>query len=229
MHGSMRRTSRVVAIPKARTLLLAILALHCSWKMDEKHGMLLNTVLAVTCDSYTTSKVCQGKVTDQGPCVWNSTANNCEPDPSAKDENSDMVAVTSVDLTQVVSSDTTPSVNSTTKEITDGEFCSLPPDDSISTGVACMGYFPIYFYNATTQACESYIYGGCGGTLNQFESQDACQKLADTFCNSAIAEPTVSPLTTSTPETVTQTSAANVTGLLLPGMLAIMLFLIKIV
>jgi hypothetical protein len=226
----MRRTSRVVAIPKAHTLLLAILALHCSWTTDKKHGMLLNTVLAVTCDSYTSSKDCQGKVTDQGPCVWNSTANICEPDPSAKDQNPDMVAVTSVDdLTQVVSSDTTPSVNSTAKEITDGEFCSLPPDDSVNTGVACMGYFPIYFYNATTKACESYIYGGCGGTLNQFESQDACQKAADTFCNSAMAEPTVSPATISTPETGAQSSAANVPGLLLSGMLGTMLFLIKIV
>ena len=39
----------------------------------------------------------------------------------------------------------------------------------------CEGYYPKYFFNVTSGQCESFIYGGCGGNNNRFESPEECQ------------------------------------------------------
>ena len=39
----------------------------------------------------------------------------------------------------------------------------------------CRAYFPRYFYNAATNRCESFIYGGCGGNANNFASKAQCE------------------------------------------------------
>lgn len=31
-----------------------------------------------------------------------------------------------------------------------------------------------YTYNPNSNACEQFVYGGCGGTANNFETEDAC-------------------------------------------------------
>lgn len=54
--------------------------------------------------------------------------------------------------------------------------CQLPPE----TG-PCRGYFQKYFFNKITQSCETFIYGGCDGNLNNFDSEDECV----TECSSA--------------------------------------------
>jgi hypothetical protein len=53
--------------------------------------------------------------------------------------------------------------------------CSQP----VETG-HCRAMFPRYAFNATSQRCEEFVYGGCSGNDNNFDSleecQDECQK-----------------------------------------------------
>ena len=40
----------------------------------------------------------------------------------------------------------------------------------------CRGYFPSYFYNHTSMRCERFIYGGCGGNQNRFNTSQECNQ-----------------------------------------------------
>lgn len=39
----------------------------------------------------------------------------------------------------------------------------------------CFGYFPRYYYNAAKDSCEEFIYGGCDGNRNNFETVQECE------------------------------------------------------
>jgi hypothetical protein len=51
------------------------------------------------------------------------------------------------------------------------DVCSL----HAATGM-CKAHMPSWFHNAVTKRCEEFIYGGCGGTANRFESRAACER-----------------------------------------------------
>ncbi|KAK3578488.1 hypothetical protein CHS0354_007741 [Potamilus streckersoni] len=54
--------------------------------------------------------------------------------------------------------------------------CSLLPDSGV-----CLAYFPMFFYNASSCKCEEFIYGGCGGNDNRFQSKSECQELCGNY------------------------------------------------
>ena len=48
--------------------------------------------------------------------------------------------------------------------------CELEPDPGL-----CKAYFPKYYFNAETQACQEFIYGGCGGVV-PFDTVEECNQ-----------------------------------------------------
>ncbi|XP_045601841.1 uncharacterized protein [Procambarus clarkii] len=49
--------------------------------------------------------------------------------------------------------------------------CFLPP----TTGF-CLAYFTRFFYNPETHACDCFVYGGCEGNENRFDTLDECMR-----------------------------------------------------
>lgn len=49
--------------------------------------------------------------------------------------------------------------------------CQLPPDAG-----SCFASIRQYYFNAQTQMCLDFIYGGCGGNQNRFISRDECER-----------------------------------------------------
>nr|XP_022319746.1 eppin-like [Crassostrea virginica] len=50
-----------------------------------------------------------------------------------------------------------------------GYVCNLPQQPG-----PCYAYFPRWWYNRATNQCELFIYGGCEGNANNFETKEAC-------------------------------------------------------
>ncbi|XP_052281331.1 BPTI/Kunitz domain-containing protein-like [Dreissena polymorpha] len=55
--------------------------------------------------------------------------------------------------------------------------CRLPADPG-----NCKAYMPMYFFNAYTCTCEIFIYGGCGGNGNRFDTFEECMTRCERTC-----------------------------------------------
>ncbi|XP_075555281.1 actinia tenebrosa protease inhibitors-like isoform X2 [Dermacentor variabilis] len=49
--------------------------------------------------------------------------------------------------------------------------CHLPPEVG-----PCKAAIPKYYYNVSEHACLEFIYGGCGGNSNKFDSKQECEQ-----------------------------------------------------
>lgn len=74
--------------------------------------------------------------------------------------------------------------NNTLKKVND--ICNLPamlkPKDTIE--IECRGYIEWWTFNSHTNDCEMYIYGGCGGSENLFNTYMACEAACGEFSKS---------------------------------------------
>ena len=55
------------------------------------------------------------------------------------------------------------------------KLCKLPKKVGI-----CKALIPKFFFNVSTGECEEFMYGGCGGNENNFDSLEECQTTCQT-------------------------------------------------
>lgn len=48
----------------------------------------------------------------------------------------------------------------------------------------CKAHIPMFYYDPKDMKCKSFIYGGCGGNDNRFETEKQCM----TTCASKVKE-----------------------------------------
>lgn len=51
------------------------------------------------------------------------------------------------------------------------EICLLPPEVG-----PCRARIPSFYYSRYTQSCRQFMYGGCEGNANNFETREACEE-----------------------------------------------------
>jgi hypothetical protein len=144
-------------------------------------ALLVAPSLAVTCDSYKTEEKCTGMVDGTNKCAWEGGA--CVTTSETLGEG--MVGITSVPVDMGMPDVAVPVSGVETNVMeppTNNSFCSMPPDSSVATGIACMAYMEMFSYNKTKDACEMVVYGGCGATQNLFSTLEECETAATTFC-----------------------------------------------
>lgn len=59
------------------------------------------------------------------------------------------------------------------------DVCSLPKEVG-----PCLAYFRRWWYNKETKTCSRFIYGGCQGNNNNFQSESVCKSICSKKCKS---------------------------------------------
>lgn len=39
----------------------------------------------------------------------------------------------------------------------------------------CRGYYPRWYFDPVTEECQQFVFGGCRGNRNNFETQEECE------------------------------------------------------
>ncbi|XP_018932824.1 kunitz-type protease inhibitor 2 isoform X2 [Cyprinus carpio] len=68
------------------------------------------------------------------------------------------------------SADQEPQNEAEVRSVSSTDHCRLPSVVGI-----CRAAFPRFYYDVTDQTCKQFIYGGCGGNDNNFNSQEECE------------------------------------------------------
>lgn len=58
------------------------------------------------------------------------------------------------------------------------DVCELPPEPG-----PCQAAIPRYYYNPSIWKCERFIYGGCGGNANNYNSFEQCMAVCGNDCD----------------------------------------------
>ncbi|KAM9468978.1 kunitz-type protease inhibitor 2 [Clarias gariepinus] len=56
----------------------------------------------------------------------------------------------------------------------------------------CRAAFPRFYYDVTDQTCKAFVYGGCGGNSNNFNSVEDCQNACGGVTGNALTETSAS-------------------------------------
>ncbi|KAH8283187.1 hypothetical protein KR054_012638 [Drosophila jambulina] len=56
------------------------------------------------------------------------------------------------------------------------EICGLPHSRNGDGRISCEAYIPSWTYDSANGECVKFIYGGCGGNDNRFDSKENCEK-----------------------------------------------------
>ncbi|KAH8350568.1 hypothetical protein KR067_009471, partial [Drosophila pandora] len=56
------------------------------------------------------------------------------------------------------------------------EICGLPHSSDGNGGIRCRAYKPRWTYDSSNNYCIKFIYGGCGGNDNRFDTKQACEE-----------------------------------------------------
>jgi len=57
----------------------------------------------------------------------------------------------------------------------------------------CKAYFSKWYYNRQTWMCEEFIYGGCGGNANRFDTKEECEDVCDVDVDICFLKPVTGP------------------------------------
>ena len=44
----------------------------------------------------------------------------------------------------------------------------------------CEGYYPLWYYDKERKGCAQFVYGGCLGNANRFETREDCENTCST-------------------------------------------------
>lgn len=64
---------------------------------------------------------------------------------------------------------------------TNDTFCTQPAQQGV-----CRAYIPAFYFDAATNSCEPFVYGGCDGNMNNFETGELCKEAAEEFCTDEV-------------------------------------------
>ncbi|KAH8262182.1 hypothetical protein KR038_008098 [Drosophila bunnanda] len=56
------------------------------------------------------------------------------------------------------------------------QLCGLPHSRNGDGKISCEAYIPSWTYDSDNGECIKFIYGGCGGNDNRFNSKENCER-----------------------------------------------------
>lgn len=74
-----------------------------------------------------------------------------------------------------------------TQVLPTSQICLAPVDAG-----PCDGDVTAYYYDSSSKSCQAFIYGGCKGNANRFQTEEQCERLCGRFQGQGIPELSIS-------------------------------------